>query len=83
MKAYQLKRIDQEYDMHLQAWLNHVVTASKEQGKKQVPVFKKFEDFFDYEKRLKEVIGEQKRQIRLTPKQKKMAEFAAKINERG
>lgn len=78
MKAFQLKRIDKEYDMHLQAWLNHNVTASKEQNKKMIPVYKKFEEFFDYEARLEEVEGIKRK--KLTKQQKKMAHIAARIN---
>lgn len=79
MKAFNLARIDKEHDMHLQAWLNHAVTATKEQNKKQVPVYKKFKDFYDYEKRSKEVEG--KKQKVITPKMRRMARIAAKVNE--
>lgn len=82
MKAYHLARVDKEYEMHLQAWLNHVVTATKEQGKKQVPVYKSFKEFYDYEKELKKV--EQSRQSILTPHQRRLAKLAAQVNkERG
>lgn len=79
MKAYQLRRVDKEYEMHLQAWLNHAVTATKKQGEKYVPVFKEFKDFFDYEKRIKEIEG--KRTLQLSPRQRKLAEVAARVNE--
>lgn len=79
MKAFQLERIDKEYDMHLSAWLNHAVTATKEQNKKQVPVYKKFEDFFNYKKRIEEIEG--KKQSKITPQMRRMAQIAAKVNE--
>lgn len=79
MKAFNLARIDKEHDMHLQAWLNHAVTSTKEKNKKTVPVYKTFDEFFDYKKRLSEVEG--KKNSRLTPQQKKMAQIAAKVNE--
>lgn len=79
MKAFQLERIDKEYDMHLSAWLNHAVTATKEQNKKQVPVYKKFEDFFNYKKRMEEIEG--KKQSKITPQMRRMAQIAAKLNE--
>lgn len=79
MKAFQLERIDKEYDMHLSAWLNHAVTATKEQNKKQVPVYKKFEDFFNYKKRIEEIEG--KKQSKITPQTRRMAQIAAKLNE--
>lgn len=80
MKAFNLALVDKEYDMHLQAWLNHTVTATKEQGKKQVPVYGNFKEFFDYEKRLKEVEGKKVKEI--TEKQRKMALIAARVNGR-
>ncbi|MEK4924109.1 hypothetical protein MKX78_19565 [Cytobacillus sp. FSL R5-0569] len=81
MKAYQLSSIDKEYDMHKQAWLNFVVQSTKEQGKKQVPVYTKFKDFFDYDERIKEIKGTQKK--RLSKRQKRMAHLAAGVNGRG
>lgn len=51
MKAFELRRVDREYEIHLQAWSNWNVQATKRSGKKKrVPVFKFFRQFFDYEK---------------------------------
>lgn len=80
IKAYQLKQIDKEYDLHLQAWLIAQAKATKEQGKKQVPVFRTFKDFYDYEKRLKEAETERKA---VSPKMRSAAQLAAKINAEG
>jgi len=77
MKAYRLQQIDREFDMHLQAWHNHRVTATKQVGDKVVSVYKSFKDFFDYEARLNEVL---KPKSKLTPKMRNMARIAAKIN---
>ena len=77
MKAYNLARVDKEYDIYLSAWVNQLAGATKEKGKKQVPVFKTFEDFFDYKKRLREIEIPHKR---VTPEQKKLARIAAKAN---
>ncbi|MGM0940364.1 MAG: hypothetical protein ACQEWU_05240 [Bacillota bacterium] len=63
--------------MHLQAWLHHVAGSTKEQGKKQVPVYKNFKQFFDYEKRIKEVDNPKDR---LSPQMKQMAYLAMQIN---
>lgn len=58
MKAYWLKSVDREYEIHLQAWTNWNVQAMKQQGKnKRVPVFRTFKQFFDYEKQLKMING--------------------------
>lgn len=82
MYAFRLAQVDEEMKMHKQAWINHQVTATKQQGKKQVPVYKKFNQFFDYEKRIKEVeqdfIGGKKLPERL----KRMAHIAKNLNER-
>ena len=82
MKAVRLARIDKEYDMHMQAWLNHQVTGTKEQGKKHVPIFKDFKSFFDYEKAIKSVQDDSEKK-RLTTKQKLLAKVAAFINQKG
>ena len=46
MKSVQLQNEDKSQDMHLQAWLNHVVKNTKKQGKKEVPVFKSCDSFY-------------------------------------
>ncbi|MBW8350782.1 hypothetical protein K0H71_15200 [Bacillus sp. IITD106] len=67
--------------MHLQAWLNHQVTATKEVGAgknvKQVPVYKTFNEFFDYQKALKEV---EKPKSKITPQMRNMARIAFLVN---
>jgi len=80
MRAYQLQQIDKEMDMHMQAWLNHQVTASKKKGKKQVPVYSKFKDFYDYEKRINEVI-KPKKKSKIPLNIKKAAEYVAERRE--
>ena len=59
MHVYNLKRVDQERDMHMQAFLNHAVTSTKKLGNKQVPVFKSFKDFYDYEKEINKLLKPQ------------------------
>lgn len=64
MEAFRLRQVDQEYNAHLQAWLNFAVKARKKTGKgKSRPVYSKFKRFYDYEKRLEEVqkIGKESR----------------------
>lgn len=57
MTAYQLKRADKAFDMHMQAWLNQQVQATKSQGSKQVPVYRRFKDFYDLEKEERKILG--------------------------
>ena len=58
MKAFRLQMADHEYWIHLQAWVNREVKAERRKGRgKSEPVYKKFDSFFDYEKRVKEASG--------------------------
>ena len=55
MEAVRLKQIDADYRNHLQAYLNFVVKAEKKAGKKSVPVYRRFEQFYDYKKEVEKV----------------------------
>ena len=57
MKSYSLKRLDQERDMHWQAYLNMAVQQTEERGKKTYSKFPTFKKFFDYEKSKRELLG--------------------------
>lgn len=57
MKAFSLKTLDRLHEMHIQAWLNQKVKATKTQGKKEVPMYKTFEDFFNYKEKENEILG--------------------------
>ena len=72
MKAESLKRVDSEYEIHLQAWVSHQVKAEKKQGKKTVPVYEKFSQFFDYEKRIDDILKPKKEEKKLTNLEKLM-----------
>jgi len=80
MYAFQLARVDKEHEMHKQAWLNYQVTSMKESGQKQVPVYKTFNDFYDYEKQISAVTGES---IEIDERKKRLANIAKRLNERG
>ncbi len=57
MTAFRLKQADREYAIHLQAWMNREIKAKRESGKKKlVPVYKTFKQFFDFEKRVREIL---------------------------
>jgi len=79
-----LARIDKEYDIALQAWMNHQATATETKGsgknQKTVSVYKKFEDFFDYDKRLQDLESPVRR---LSQKERRMAKAAAILNAKG
>lgn len=58
MKAVKIQQVNEERRLHLQAFLNFSVKAEKKKGKyKSEPIYKKFKKFFDYDKRLKEVLN--------------------------
>lgn len=74
-KSIALQSLDKERDLYWQAWLNTVVKNTKKQGKKEVPVFKMFDQFFDYEKLEKGVLGEKEK-----PKDSGMKALLLKAN---
>lgn len=66
MKAERLKQIDLDYRNHLQAFLNFSVKAEKKKGKnKSVPVFRKFKQFYNYEKELNKAFNKNDTNSRL------------------
>lgn len=70
MTAYQLKQADREYEIHLQAWMNREIEAKKKSGKKKmVPIYKTFKQFFDLEKRIKEILQPEEKTVLSTRSQ--------------
>lgn len=61
MKAFHLRMVDKEYLIHLQAWANRNVKAEKKSGRRRVPLYRRFDKFFDYEGRIKQVLGKVKK----------------------
>lgn len=61
MKAKELQMVDEEYRIHLQAYLNMSAQAKKRAGKKVKPVYTNFNKFFDYQKELDRVMGIKKK----------------------
>ncbi|KSU18100.1 hypothetical protein IL308_10025 [Lactococcus lactis] len=57
LKAYRLKRLDEQEFIYQQAWANWQVQSTKQQGKKQVPVYSTFKKFFDKEKFENDILG--------------------------
>ena len=61
MKSVELRRVDEEYRLHLQAFLNFKAKAKKKAGKDKLrPVYANFKKFFDYEKEVNRVLGKNK-----------------------
>lgn len=59
MFGARMKKLDEELALHKRAWLNREVERTEERGKKQYYVYNNFKDFFDYEKELKILNGEE------------------------
>lgn len=56
MEALELRMLDQDLHEHRQAFLNFAVQAEKKAGKnKTKPVYRKFIQFFDYDKELEKI----------------------------
>lgn len=56
MEALELRLLDQDLHEHRQAFLNFAVRAEKKAGKnKMKPVYRKFRQFFDYDKELEKI----------------------------
>lgn len=57
MKSKELEMVDEEYRIHLQAYLNMSAQAKKKAGKKVKPVYTTFNKFYNYQKALDRVMG--------------------------
>lgn len=82
MYAFGLSQMDKEMDMHKMAWINHQATLTKEQGNKVVPVYRNFKQFFDYEKRLREVKEEFEGTGNVPPQMRNLALIARRVNRK-
>ncbi|WP_239458359.1 hypothetical protein [Faecalicoccus pleomorphus] len=56
MQAVELKAVDDAYLIHLQAFKNFEVQATKKSGKRRRPVYDRFSKFFDYDRAVREVL---------------------------
>ncbi len=53
-EAHMLRRVDNQFDIHLQAWAISQAQATDKRGK---PHFRTFDKFFNYEEAIKRVKG--------------------------
>lgn len=78
MKAHRLQEIDWEYKIHLQAWANCTAKQKKMQGRdKIVPVFTSFKQFYDYDRRIEEVLATDKIQAQ----EERLKRIAKRVRE--
>ena len=62
MEALELKMLDESAHEHRQAFLNFAVKAEKKAGKgKTKPVYRRFRQFFDFDKELRKIKNRRKR----------------------
>ena len=54
MKAHSRMRVEKEYYIHLEAWVNRAVNSADKKGKYK---YTRFNKFFDIKKRLRELEG--------------------------
>ena len=52
VRAHELKSVDEDYRCHEQAFLNFAVQARRKNGN---PVYKRFRQFYDYERQIEKV----------------------------
>jgi len=57
MSATRLKGVDDMFNIHLQAWKNQEVQATKKVGRNTKPYYTDFQSFFDYKKYEEEQIN--------------------------
>ncbi|WP_437348123.1 hypothetical protein, partial [Melissococcus plutonius] len=55
--AYKLRMLDDRQKVYEQAWAYQQVKATRQVGKKTVPVYDTFEKLFDYKKLEKDILG--------------------------
>lgn len=55
-EAHMLRRIDNQFDIHSLAWATAQAQATDKRGK---PLYKKFNNFFNYEEMLEEAKGDE------------------------
>lgn len=78
MKSKELRIVDKQYELHLQAYLNMAAQARRRVGKKIKPVYTKFDKFFDYQKQLDRVMG-----IKMKSKFDGLAQFIKEQKKEG
>lgn len=57
MTACELKKLDDMELIHIQAWKNWQVQATKTQGKREVSYYQSFDKFFNKKERENEIMG--------------------------
>ena len=59
MTAQGMRAVDMRFESAIYAWDNLRIQQTKKKGKKTIPLYASFQDFFDYEKELERLKGEE------------------------
>lgn len=78
LEAYELRKADQQESIHMQAWANQQVKATK--GKSGKPYYKKFKDFYNIEK-MEKKIHKNHDDVVKSQRQKNDSAIVSKFNE--
>lgn len=81
LTAATLREVDQQYMIHQQAFANQMIKATTHNGKS--PKYKKFQQFFDYKERVRQVYHYDKKQEQFSEETKNALDVLKAINERG
>ena len=63
-KAHLIQMEEKTRMLALQAWLNQSVQATKKSGKKQVPAYKKFDEFYNADKHFNNLFEVSSRKVK-------------------
>ena len=80
IKAYRYELVDHQKDLHLLAFLNQAVQATKKVGKSTKYIYTKFEDFFDYDAHIKNIEGTSDQVEEMDEHQKELLRLIKKAN---
>lgn len=69
MKSAKLRQLDAETDIHLTAWKNREIGATNKKGQY---IYTHFNDFYDVEKRKREILGIKQDSLFDDPERKKL-----------
>lgn len=58
IEAYRVREFEKLYKMHQQAFINQIAKSTEQKGNKIEPKYKTFDEFFNYEKKRREILGD-------------------------
>lgn len=58
VEAYRVREFEELYKVHRQAFIHQAVKSTERRGNKIEPKYKTFDEFFNYEKKRREILGD-------------------------